>query len=76
MTMIITDECINCGACAVECPTEAIYGPGDNYKVNEIAHSAISIEHFFIVPEICNECEGFGKIRCISVCPMDAIIKT
>ena len=75
MTMIITDECINCGACEVECPTEAVYGPCENYEVNKVFHSAISNEHFFIVREICNECEGFGKIRCISVCPMNSIEK-
>ena len=75
MAMIINDECINCGACDVECPTEAIFEPGENYEVNKIFHPAISKEHYFIAPEICNECEGFGKIRCISICPMDAIEK-
>ncbi len=75
MAMIITDECINCGACEIECPTEAVYGPGESYQVNKKNYPAVSNEHFFIAPEICNECEEFGKIRCISVCPMDAIKK-
>jgi len=35
MTMVITDDCINCGACEVECPTEAIYGPGKIGKRTE-----------------------------------------
>ena len=25
MATLITDECINCGACLYECPVEAIY---------------------------------------------------
>lgn len=28
MAIIITDECINCGACEPECPNNAIYEPG------------------------------------------------
>ncbi len=75
MAMIINDDCINCGACAVECPTEAIYEPGEDYQIKGIIHSAISDDHFFIVTRKCDECSGFTKIRCISVCPMDAIKK-
>ncbi|MEC5165361.1 NAD-dependent dihydropyrimidine dehydrogenase PreA subunit [Flavobacterium sp. PL11] len=29
MAIIITDECINCGACEPECPNNAIYEGGD-----------------------------------------------
>lgn len=75
MAMIITDECINCGACKVECPTEAVYEPGEGYQVNKKNYPSVSDEYFFIASEICNECEGFEKIRCINVCPMDAIKK-
>lgn len=32
MAIIITDECINCGACEPECPNTAIYEPGVNWK--------------------------------------------
>lgn len=28
MSIMITDECINCGACEPECPNNAIYEPG------------------------------------------------
>ncbi len=73
MTMVINDECINCSACAVECPAEAIYEPKERYKTDKKFHSAISNEHYFIVTEICNECEGLEVVRCINVCPMDAI---
>jgi ferredoxin len=32
MAIIITDECINCGACEPECPNNAIYEAGANWK--------------------------------------------
>ena len=32
MAIMITDECINCGACEPECPNTAIYEPGVNWK--------------------------------------------
>ncbi|OIO21741.1 MAG: ferredoxin [Ignavibacteria bacterium CG_4_8_14_3_um_filter_37_9] len=75
MTMIITEDCINCGACAVECPTEAIYGPGESWVENGKSLTPLSNEHFYLVTEICNECSGFKKIKCIKICPMDAIKK-
>ena len=75
MTMIITDDCINCGACAVECPTEAIYEPGESYKLNGKFFNPVSNEHLFIVTETCDECAGSNKTKCIAVCPMDAIEK-
>ena len=75
MGMIINDDCINCGACAVECPTEAIFEPGESYEVNGKFYNPVSKEHFYIVTDFCNECAGFSKIKCIAVCPMDAIKK-
>lgn len=75
MTMIITDDCINCGACAVECPPEAIYEPAKSFKLNRKIIKPFSYEHFFIVTKICDECFGLKKIKCIAVCPMDAIKK-
>jgi NAD-dependent dihydropyrimidine dehydrogenase PreA subunit len=30
MAIMITDECINCGACEPECPNNAIYESGLN----------------------------------------------
>lgn len=32
MAIMITDECINCGACEPECPNNAIYEPGVAWK--------------------------------------------
>ena len=35
MALIITDECINCGACEPECPNNAIYEGGENWKYSD-----------------------------------------
>ena len=35
MAIIITDECINCGACEPECPNNAIYEGGVEWKIEE-----------------------------------------
>ena len=32
MAIMITDECINCGACEPECPNNAIYEGGENWR--------------------------------------------
>ncbi|MFY0642932.1 MAG: 4Fe-4S dicluster domain-containing protein [Bacteroidia bacterium] len=33
MAIIITDECINCGACEPECPNNAIYEAGAEWAI-------------------------------------------
>jgi len=35
MAIIITDECINCGACEPECPNNAIYEGGVGWRWDE-----------------------------------------
>ena len=35
MAIIITDECINCGACEPECPNTAIYEGGIEWAIEE-----------------------------------------
>ena len=35
MAIIITDECINCGACEPECPNNAIYEGGDEWRMSD-----------------------------------------
>ena len=35
MAIIITDECINCGACEPECPNNAIYEGGDEWRASD-----------------------------------------
>ncbi len=32
MALMITEECINCGACEPECPNTAIYEPGVEWR--------------------------------------------
>ncbi len=59
MALLITDECIACGACITECPNEAI-SEGEPYVIN---------------PDLCTECVGFyDEPQCQSVCPVDCII--
>jgi ferredoxin len=61
MALIITDECISCGACIAECPVNAIF-EGD--------------EHTMIDASKCVECEGhFSEPQCQGQCPIDAIVK-
>ncbi|MFQ6617744.1 MAG: YfhL family 4Fe-4S dicluster ferredoxin [Fidelibacterota bacterium] len=60
MAMYITEECINCGACEPECPTESI-SEGD--------------EIYIIDPATCTECVGFyDDSQCVEVCPVDCIL--
>jgi ferredoxin len=35
MAIMITDECINCGACEPECPNNAIYEGGVEWAMND-----------------------------------------
>jgi ferredoxin len=56
MALMITNECIICGACGPECPSDAIAAGNLTYEIN---------------PELCTECVGFYyEPRCRSVCPV------
>jgi ferredoxin len=60
MATMITEECINCGACEPECPNEAISEGEDIYVID---------------PSRCTECVGhFGEEQCAAVCPVDCCI--
>jgi ferredoxin len=60
MATIITEECINCGACEPECPNQAI-SQGEDI--------------FIIDPKLCTECVGFhDEEACAAVCPVDCCI--
>ena len=82
MAIMITEECINCGACEPECPNTAIYEggvnwelAGTNYGEGDAAPSGatgfFSNDFFFIVPDKCTECKGFhDEPQCAAVCPV------
>jgi ferredoxin len=75
MATVITNECINCGACEPECPNTAIYQGGVPWELNGVTHDAISNDIFYIVPEKCTECVGFfDHEACAAVCPVDCCI--
>lgn len=60
MATIITEECINCGACEPECPNQAI-SQGEDI--------------FLIDAALCTECVGFhDREACAVVCPVDCCV--
>lgn len=60
MSLLITDECINCDVCEPECPNGAISQGEEIYVID---------------PKLCTECVGhFEASQCIDVCPVDCII--
>jgi hypothetical protein len=60
MATMITNDCINCGACEPECPNNAI-SQGDPVYV--------------IDPLLCTECVGFHDYEaCAAVCPVDVCV--
>lgn len=76
MALLITDECINCGACEPECPNNAIYEGGMRWSINKENYEPLSNDYFYIVPDKCTECVGFyDEPQCMAVCPVDCIIK-
>ncbi|MEW6248763.1 MAG: 4Fe-4S dicluster domain-containing protein [Nitrospirota bacterium] len=75
MALLITDECISCGACLPECPNEAIFetrsdAEAKGYHVGEGQGVGDSI--YVITHERCTECVGhFDEPQCAAVCPVD-----
>jgi ferredoxin len=60
MSLLITDECINCDVCEPECPNGAISQGEEIYRID---------------PNLCTECVGhFETSQCVEVCPVDCII--
>lgn len=83
MRVFITDDCINCSACAVECPVKAIFPKAGNEKNenklfinnNFLVNGFISYEHYYVNPRLCNECKGhYFQPRCNQVCPVSCCI--
>ena len=61
MSLLITDECINCDVCEPECPNEAISMGDEIYEID---------------PNLCTECIGhYDEPQCVEVCPVDCIPK-
>ncbi len=61
MALMITEDCIVCGACEPECPNNAITGGEAIYEIN---------------PNLCTECVGYyDEPQCVSVCPVDCVIQ-
>ncbi|OGT36553.1 MAG: ferredoxin [Gammaproteobacteria bacterium RIFCSPHIGHO2_12_FULL_38_14] len=61
MSLIITDECINCDVCEPACPNQAIYQGEAIYEID---------------PKRCTECVGhFSEPQCVAICPVECIIK-
>ncbi|TBR43846.1 YfhL family 4Fe-4S dicluster ferredoxin [Marinomonas agarivorans] len=59
MSLIITDECVNCDVCEPECPNEAISQGEEIYVID---------------PSKCTECVGhYDEPQCQLVCPVDCI---
>ena len=60
MATMITNECINCGACEPECPNNAISQAEELYVID---------------PLLCTECVGFHDYEaCAAVCPVDCCV--
>ena len=82
MAIIITDECINCGACEPECPNTAIYEGGIEWTWaggtnldDKVEQTPVSEEFYYIVADKCTECNGFHEEpQCAAVCPVDCCI--
>ncbi|MGA8263042.1 MAG: 4Fe-4S binding protein [Ignavibacteriaceae bacterium] len=74
VTLLITEDCINCKACDTICPTNAIYPGGKDYQLKNIKYKAPVKKHFYIVQDKCNFCEGvYEEPECANICPMNAI---
>ena len=73
MEYFINDECINCGACEMECPMKAINKPVQNILGEKLFSKVVSTIHYFINPLQCDKCIIFSSPMCIEVCPMDSI---
>ncbi|MBF0282170.1 MAG: YfhL family 4Fe-4S dicluster ferredoxin [Zetaproteobacteria bacterium] len=59
MSLMITEDCINCAVCEPECPNEAIFEGAEIYEIN---------------PDLCTECVGhFDLPQCQLICPVDCI---
>jgi ferredoxin len=60
--LLITEDCINCGACADVCPTKAIFEDQD-------------LGRHVVDPDRCTECLGFyERVMCQTECPVECCV--
>ncbi|WP_114418404.1 4Fe-4S binding protein [Marinospirillum perlucidum] len=60
MAYQIVDKCVNCTACEMVCPNDAI---------------SADVNQFNIDPLLCTECaEAFADPQCTSICPVEGAI--
>ncbi len=60
MALSIVEGCVNCWACSVLCPSDAIY---------------MVDAHFIIDQKKCAECNGeYADAQCASICPVEGAI--
>ena len=77
MALLITDECISCGACLPECPNEAIFetrsdAEGKGHHVGD--GQGVGDNIYIITHDRCTECVGhFDEPQCVQVCPVECI---
>ena len=78
MSLLITEECINCGACLPECPNEAIFETRSQAeeKGNQVGEGQGEGDTVYVITyERCTECVGhFDEPQCVVVCPVECII--
>lgn len=61
MSVIISEECINCDACRQQCPVNAIV---------DDEHNPTGEMRYYVQPEKCIECVGvYDDPQCAAICP-------
>lgn len=66
MAVVITDLCINCGACIEECPVEAIVDEDDNPSDEDF---------YYVYEDKCVECiDHHSEPACATACPTESCI--
>lgn len=66
MAVFISDSCISCNACLIECPTQSITDNENHPDSKNI---------YFVIYDTCTECIGFHEQPiCAEECPTNGCI--
>lgn len=65
MSVVITQLCINCNECVLECPATAIVESDD---------APIDTIYTYVKPEKCIECVDCSVPKCAYICPVEGAI--